>query len=648
MTLPLPQLDKLRYDQLVDEARDLLPYLAPEWTDHNAHDPGITLLELFAWITEANSYRLDRVPTQSERAFLRLVGFHIRQAQVARTVLTFAANSATSLPARVQVGTADRKARFQTGTPFDVVASSVVTLMSATETGWAQHNTSGPGFQPFGARPAVGDAFYIGLDRALSPAARRVRLFALSDDPSLDEQAWLALHAEHRRARRDASAGCRRSQTCRPTFWEHHGVRVAWEYFNGSLWQALPGLRDATRALSLSGPLRFHAPADMQAGGVPEHDSLWFIRCRMVCGEFDCAPQLRAVLLNAVMARHAADNPPHSLGVSNGQAQQRFDVSDEPIVPCSTQITLTLPDATQSTWQEHPDFDRSGGLARHYVIDPERGQAVFGNGRTGRVPEAGASLSISWQTGGGPSGNLPAQALVSPVSPGLSLAVSQPFSAWGGADAETLGAAKARAVRSIEHARCAVTLQDFETVALQVPGAPVARAHAVAEFHPQLPHLPAAGCITVVVLTPCVRKHPDPTPALCRAVGRFIDARRPVATEVHVTGPDWTKVTVKVRLRTRDGVNAAGLRNEARRRIDAFFDPLIGGPDSQGWPFGRPVYRSEVLALLDALPGVVAVEGLVLIHDDRTDDFCNNLALCPHGLVLSGAHEFSVLPETTR
>ena len=65
MTLPLPILDTLEYDPLVAQARDLLPYLAPGWTDHNAHDPGITLLELFAWLTEANSYRLDRIPTRS-------------------------------------------------------------------------------------------------------------------------------------------------------------------------------------------------------------------------------------------------------------------------------------------------------------------------------------------------------------------------------------------------------------------------------------------------------------------------------------------------------------------------------------------------------------------------------------------------------
>jgi predicted phage baseplate assembly protein len=666
MTLPLPKLDTLRYDSLVAEARDLLPYRAPEWTDHNAHDPGVTLLELFAWLTEAGSYRLDRVSPASERAFLRLAGYSLRPAQTARAVVAFEAGSAAAavtLPAGVQLATADGKTRFQTGTPFQVVAARVVALLSETSSGQLQHRTTAS-FQPFGPRPAIGDAFYIGFDRALSPANSRVRAFAVSDDLARDELTWRDLHAEHRRMRRDSSAGCRRAAHRHTTLWDHHGVRVAWEYFDGTHWQALPGLRDATRALSLCGPLRFRAPCDMRAGGVTDHGSQWFIRCRLVCGEYDCAPRLTALLLNAVVARHAADNAPRAAGVSNGQALQRFEVSDDAIVPGSTQITLTLPDATQSVWSERPEFDRSGPLAYHHVVDTTRGQVVFGDGRAGRVPQAGASVSARWQTGGGTSGNLPARSLVSLAATGsatglpdwstvrAALTITQPVAAWGGAQAETLGAAKARAVLAVAQARCAVTLHDFEQAALQVPGAPVARAHAVAEFHPQLACLPAAGCITVVVLTPCVRSRPDPTPALCRAVRSYVDASRPVATEVHVTGPDWTRISVKATLRVRSGANSAlttaPLRAEARRSIDAFFDPLTGGPEGQGWPFGRPVYRSEVLALLDALPGVAAVERLALVRDGQAEDLCNNLALCPHGLVLSGAHEITLSSESTR
>lgn len=73
MPIPLPPLDDRRYDDLVEEMRALIPRFAPKWTDHNASDPGIMLVELFAWLTEAIIYRLNRVPVPSELRFLELL-----------------------------------------------------------------------------------------------------------------------------------------------------------------------------------------------------------------------------------------------------------------------------------------------------------------------------------------------------------------------------------------------------------------------------------------------------------------------------------------------------------------------------------------------------------------------------------------------
>ncbi|KFA94824.1 LamG-like jellyroll fold domain-containing protein [Archangium violaceum] len=71
--LKLPRLDDLTHAGLVEEARALIPMLAPEWTDHNPSDPGITLLEMFAWLTELTVYRLDQVPERSYWTFLKLL-----------------------------------------------------------------------------------------------------------------------------------------------------------------------------------------------------------------------------------------------------------------------------------------------------------------------------------------------------------------------------------------------------------------------------------------------------------------------------------------------------------------------------------------------------------------------------------------------
>jgi len=74
MPIPLPDLDDRTFADLVEEMRALIPRYAPAWTDHNASDPGITLIELFAWLVEGLIYRLNRIPQASEARFLELLG----------------------------------------------------------------------------------------------------------------------------------------------------------------------------------------------------------------------------------------------------------------------------------------------------------------------------------------------------------------------------------------------------------------------------------------------------------------------------------------------------------------------------------------------------------------------------------------------
>src|SRR5262245_2247630 len=73
MPLQLPNLDDRRYADLVEEARGLIPTYAPEWTNHNPSDPGITLVELFAFLSEMLIYRLNRVTSANVLSFLKLL-----------------------------------------------------------------------------------------------------------------------------------------------------------------------------------------------------------------------------------------------------------------------------------------------------------------------------------------------------------------------------------------------------------------------------------------------------------------------------------------------------------------------------------------------------------------------------------------------
>jgi hypothetical protein len=73
MPIPLPNLDDRTYAELTEQARALLPRLDPGWTDHNVSDPGITLVELLAWLTEMLLFQVNEVPPANTEAFLALL-----------------------------------------------------------------------------------------------------------------------------------------------------------------------------------------------------------------------------------------------------------------------------------------------------------------------------------------------------------------------------------------------------------------------------------------------------------------------------------------------------------------------------------------------------------------------------------------------
>jgi len=73
VSLQPPVLDDRSYADLLDEAEALIRTYAPEWTNRNPSDPGITLLELFAWLSEMLIFRADQIPERHVVAFLRLL-----------------------------------------------------------------------------------------------------------------------------------------------------------------------------------------------------------------------------------------------------------------------------------------------------------------------------------------------------------------------------------------------------------------------------------------------------------------------------------------------------------------------------------------------------------------------------------------------
>src|SRR6185295_6624627 len=93
MSLPSPNLDDRTFEDLLGEAKARVAQTCPAWTDLTPHDPGVVLLEVFAYLTEVMLYRLNRLPDKVHVELLKLMGVRLYPPSAAVVTLTFAADA---------------------------------------------------------------------------------------------------------------------------------------------------------------------------------------------------------------------------------------------------------------------------------------------------------------------------------------------------------------------------------------------------------------------------------------------------------------------------------------------------------------------------------------------------------------------------
>ena len=182
--LPEIVLDDRHFQDLVNEARVRVARRCPEWTDHNVSDPGITLIELFAWLTETLIYRVNRIPAKLHVALLELLGMRLRPPTAARTDLRFrlaappeesTSSSRSARPRWRRSGMgADEPVVFQTDEDFTIpVAQADRVRGRARRQGEGRRRRPRRG-EPEGAGPAAVRHAAEGRGRAL-PRLRQAR-----------------------------------------------------------------------------------------------------------------------------------------------------------------------------------------------------------------------------------------------------------------------------------------------------------------------------------------------------------------------------------------------------------------------------------------------------------------------------------------
>ena len=333
-------------------------------------------------------------------------------------------------------------------------------------------------------------------------------------------------------------------------------------------------------------------------------------------------------------------------------------------------------------WTIAPDFDASRRTDATAVLDAERGIISFGDGERGRVPPSGATIVAAYRATAGAHGNAAAgrrwalasspintALLGAPAAVATSLAsIANPLAAAGGAEAETVDHAAGRAVSALwAHERLvqlsptgasldqiapdevlavssperATNLLDFERIARSVPGTRVRRARAWARLDANVPCADASGTVTVVIVPELPHAAPSPSAGLVRAVHSYLGRCRVLCTRLIVVAPQYVVVSVTATVQALPGADPKRLGVDIRAALSTFLDPIVGGPSGLGWPFGRDVFRSEILALIDGVAGVDHVTALELVAEG-CEPLCGNICVSPTSLVTSGTHSVTL------
>lgn len=686
MPLVAPNLDDRRFPDLVEEAKSLIPRYTPEWTDHNLSDPGITMIQLFAWLSDIVIYRLNRVPDRQYIKFLQLIGVELKPAAPARAEVTFtlsnpnvstviipkgtriateakptppSASSASSIPPAEE-----EPVVFETDEPLIAIGAALKRVQVFDGMAFVERTAANDpvteAYYPFGKLAREGSALLIGF--------ASVNLFP-TDELNLTVRAHTNRDSikEH-----SCDAGAKPS-----------GV-VVWEYWNGSGWKRLDVVKDGTAALTANGHLYFNGPKDIARAtvGTVTDESLYWIRCRLVSASFERAPQIEAVLVNTVSATAVSTTRDEVVGSSNGEPSQLMLLRHAPVyatAPRGTDERLlekgkrsaNPTEAEQATiderlrereyakgfllevdesgtmrpWEEVEDFYTSQPDDRHYTMNRTTGEIRFGDGKQGRIPLAGINNIVAryYRYGGGAAGNVGSGTITdlqSSVS-GVDAATNN-WGAEGGANEELVEDAKARAPKELKARDRAVTAQDFEFLALEAPGGRVRRAHALPLYHPQFPGVQVPGVITVMIVPESDDPKPMPSQGTMENVCAYLNERRLLTTELYVAPPKYRLVRVEAAVTAKPTANIAAVKNAIDSALGSYLHPLTGGADAQGWPLGGPVLYSEIFRVVLQVEGVQIVNKVRITIDGEPIDECKNAEIPSDYLVYSDGHDVTV------
>lgn len=670
MPLEVPKLDTRTFDDLVKLARLRIPRYAPEWTDFNDSDPGMTLVQLFAWFTETMLFQLNRVPERNYLKLLQLLNLELEPAQPAKAHLTFlpqAGAAVQPVPRGTQVAAQPADGGdllvFETEDGLDLIRLPLARVLVFDGSAFRDATVDNQGddtvYRPFGWLPQVNNALYLG--------------FQQSDPPALAPLFPQRLSLRVFRPRVQAVA---RAQLCaggaapaRP------GVSLVWEYRrkgSAERWTPLNVYDDGSACFTSEGYIRLEGPREIVATAEGTlHEQLYWLRCRIDAGSYAAGllPEIEFIRPNVVKATNLATVRAEFIGESSGRSEQRFTLKNRPVAPNTLELWVGSgssddlpweeplspgdPDGAERTpWTRQADLYGSTSDARHYTLNENSGEIGFGDGKRGRIPPAGAVIAArTYRFGGGAGGNVARGLIATPLVSLTGVAeVTNERPAVGGRNEQSIDELVKEAPTRLRCRERAVTADDFRALALQAGG--VANATAIALAHPDHAGVAVPGAVTVVIVPDEDDVPPIPSTDQIRAVCAYLDQRRLLCTEVYVKGPRFLAIRVEATVCARSDASFSAVAEGVRAKLDAYLSPLRprgagGDPASgrEGWAFGRDLFPTNLYGEILKVSGVDTIRSLaVFVNSQPHEPLSDPVSVPADGLVYGADHVITVIP----
>lgn len=675
MPLPPPDIDTRSWRELMEEALRRNAVHTPEWTNQSDADPGITLLQLFAFMSESIIYRTNNIPERNRRAFLRLLGLGLRPPGVARGLVTFTRASGPVAPVTLPAGVelAAGKVPFRTSRGLDVLPVDAAVFYKRALGGDALEN----------ARTAWGALYASFTDPPADAAALDSLAFyeTVALDPprpgeigrGLDVGAdtldglWLALFARRGDDVADARDTLRGASLTLGTMpaldadgLAHLPDRAPPEGLGALVVEtpnpAAPGTAPAYRPLvaaadadPLSGPALIEVnlgdtplttwadlePLEPGTGAYPPDltddpragQLITWLRLR-ARSDGAAGAKLRFLVawlgINASRVENRAHIAAELLRSGTGAPDQQAVLANRPVIADSLVLRVN-----GTAWRRIDQFlaappeagARGTGVgddpteAQVYTLDPATGEIQFGDGLHGARPPRGAVILASYDHGGGLDGLVGIGAVKSGSELPSGVRVTNPVPTWGGSAAETIAEAEHRAPSVLANRDRLVTLEDFRTITRSTPGVDIGRVEVLPLIRPKDPGVTAAGAVTVLVIPlkdPRSPRAPRPDRLFLQAVCAHLAPRRLITTELHVNGPVYVDIWVSISIDVTPGRDTPNVRDAVRARLEVFLSALEGGFAGTGWPLDTAIDPAELLVQAAQVDGVRRVDQLLV------------------------------------